>query len=54
MGLKAKCPFDSCEFAADSKDHLMTQVAEHAKSAHNLTKIPPDVLAKVTASIKQT
>lgn len=30
----------------------MKQVVDHAKTAHNMSTIPPDVLAKVTAAIR--
>jgi predicted small metal-binding protein len=56
MGFSLKCPMPGCGFQtnANTKDELLKQGMEHAKTAHNLTTIPPDVLAKVTASIKQT
>jgi predicted small metal-binding protein len=45
-----------CNFQtnANTKEDLMKQGVEHAKTAHNMSTIPPDVLAKVTAAIKQT
>lgn len=54
MGFSLKCPMPTCNFetSAITKDELMKQVVEHAKTAHNLSTIPPDVLAKVTAAIK--
>jgi predicted small metal-binding protein len=46
----------TCGFqtSAATKDELMKQVMDHAKTAHNLTTIPPDVLAQVTSAIKMT
>lgn len=43
-----------CAFVAEGKDEadLMTKAAEHAKTAHGLTSIPPAVLAQVKAAIK--
>jgi predicted small metal-binding protein len=45
------CTFET---NADTKEELMKQGMDHAKTAHNLTTLPPDVLAKVTAAIRQT
>ncbi len=47
-------PGCSFEANANSRDELMKKGIDHAKAAHNLATIPPDVLAKVTAAIKQT
>ena len=54
MGFAVKCPLCSAEMNAETIDDLMKQGMEHARTAHNLVTIPPDVLAKVTAAIKQT
>lgn len=56
VGFALKCPMPGCTFEtnASSKEELMMQGIEHAKIAHHLTTIPPDVLAKVTAAIRQT
>jgi len=56
MGFSLKCPMPTCSFqtSAATKDELMKQVMDHAKTAHNLTTIPPDVLAQVTSAIKMT
>jgi len=56
MGFSLKCPMPTCSFqtSAATKDELMKQVMDHAKTAHNLTSIPPDVLAQVTSAIKMT
>ena len=44
-----------CNFVAEGKDmaEVMAKGAEHAKTAHGITTIPPDVVAKVQAAIKE-
>lgn len=45
----------NCSFEiknASSTDELMTLLTAHAKHAHNIEKIPPDVLEKVKKAIK--
>jgi len=56
MGFSLKCPLPGCSFQmnANTKDELLKQGMDHARTAHNLVSFPPDVLAKVTASIKET
>jgi predicted small metal-binding protein len=41
-------------FVAEGKDtaEVMAKGAEHAKTAHGMTSIPPDLAAKVQAAIK--
>ncbi|HSB40896.1 MAG TPA: DUF1059 domain-containing protein [Methylomirabilota bacterium] len=43
-----------CSFVAEGKDmaEVMAKGAEHAKTAHGLATIPPDMVAKVQAAIK--
>src|SRR5215468_3250642 len=43
-----------CSFVAEGKDtaEVMAKGAEHAKTAHGMTSIPPDLAAKVQAAIK--
>jgi len=43
-----------CSFVAEGKDvaEVMAKGAEHAKTAHGMTAIPPDVARKVEAAIK--
>jgi predicted small metal-binding protein len=43
-----------CSFVAEGKDmaEVMAKGAEHAKTAHGLASIPPDMVAKVQAAIK--
>ena len=44
-----------CSFVAEGKDmaEVMVKGAEHAKTAHGMTSIPPDLAAKVQAAIKE-
>lgn len=43
-----------CKAVIEGKDvgQVMAKAAEHAKKAHGMTAIPPDVAAKVKAAIK--
>jgi predicted small metal-binding protein len=43
-----------CNMVIEGKDEaeVMAKGAEHARTAHNMTAIPPDVAAKVKAAIK--
>jgi predicted small metal-binding protein len=43
-----------CSFVAEGKDtaEVMAKGAEHAKTAHGMTSIPPDLAAKVQAAIR--
>jgi predicted small metal-binding protein len=42
-----------CSFTAtaDSEEQLMAQVVEHAKDAHGVTEVTPELAAKVKAAI---
>jgi predicted small metal-binding protein len=44
----------SCDFVArgDSEQDILRQAAEHARSAHNLNEISPEVAEKVRAAIR--
>jgi predicted small metal-binding protein len=42
------CP---AKFQGDSEQEVLKQAAEHAKTAHNLDNIPPEVMSKVKAAI---
>ncbi len=37
---------------ADTEEELFSQVAEHAKTVHDLKEITPDILEKVRAAIR--
>ena len=43
-----------CQAVIEGKDmaEVMTKGAEHAKTAHGVTTIPPDMAKKVQAAIK--
>jgi predicted small metal-binding protein len=43
-----------CNFVAEGKDaaEVMQKGAEHAKTAHGITSIPPEMAKKVQAAIK--
>jgi len=43
-----------CNFVAEGKDvaDVMAKGVEHAKKAHGLSQIPPDLAKKVQAAIK--
>jgi len=43
-----------CNTVIEGKDEaeVMTKGAEHAKTAHKMTNMPPDMAAKVKAAIK--
>jgi predicted small metal-binding protein len=42
-----------CDFEArgETEQEILQKCAEHAKSAHGMDEIPPDLAAKVRASI---
>jgi len=45
----------ACEFrtSAPTEAELMKKIAEHAKSAHRMENVPPDVMAKIKQAIKK-
>jgi predicted small metal-binding protein len=45
-----------CTFEADaaSEEELLRKVAEHARAAHGVTEVGPELLAKVKAAIKES
>ena len=44
------CPFEASDA---NEEELLKKIAEHAKSAHQMPVIPPDVMAKVKTAIKK-
>jgi len=54
MGFAVKCPMCGSEMNAETMDDLMKQGAEHAKTAHGVTSIPPAVMSQLQASVKKT
>ena len=58
MAKELKCSdvgMKNCNFVAQGKDEkeVMTKAAEHAKSAHGMTTIPPDVEKRARAAIRE-
>lgn len=55
MGVTMKCAdvVGECDFAAwaESEEELLELVAHHAKEAHGIEEITPEVLAQVKAAI---
>ena len=53
--LKCGDVMPGCNFVMEDKDvaEIMAKGAEHAKTAHGIAAIPPDVAAKVQAAIKE-
>jgi len=43
-----------CDFVAkgETTEDIMQQAAEHARIAHNMTEIPPEVADKVRGAIR--
>ena len=44
-----------CNFEATAKteDELMKKIAEHARRAHNMKTIPPDMMENVKKAVKK-
>jgi predicted small metal-binding protein len=40
------------ELRADTEEELLEKAAEHAQTEHNMTQMPPEVVAKVRAAIR--
>jgi len=43
-----------CDFQArgDTEDEVLRQAATHARTAHQITEMPPELAAKVRAAIR--
>jgi predicted small metal-binding protein len=41
------------EARADSEDELMQKVAQHAREAHGMQTVPPEVVQKVRSKIRE-
>jgi len=52
--LKCADLMPGCSFVADGKDvsEVMAKTSQHAKQAHGMTTIPPDVAKKAQAAIR--
>jgi predicted small metal-binding protein len=44
------CPFEA---RGNSEESILAQAAEHAKTAHNLTDIPEEMISKVRGAIHE-
>ena len=40
------------EIRGNSEDEVLRKAAEHAKTAHNMQSIPPDLLSKARGAIR--
>jgi predicted small metal-binding protein len=43
------CPYEA---KGNSEDEVMMQAAEHARTAHNITDIPPELASQVRSAIR--
>jgi predicted small metal-binding protein len=50
----AVVPGCDAKFSAESEQDLLAQVAEHAKSAHGMDEVPPELVAQVREKIVTT
>ena len=41
------------ELRGETEEEIMRQAAEHARSAHNIGDMPPDLVQKVRAAIRE-
>ena len=44
-------PGCNVEIRGNSEDEVLKKATDHAKTAHNMQNIPPDVLSKVRSAI---
>jgi len=56
MGFTLKCPMPGCgsQLTAETKEDLIKQATDHAKTAHNMPMVPPNVMSQIQGMIKQT
>jgi len=59
VGYTLKCadvgvPNCSWQGSGNTMEELMMKAGQHAKEAHGMTSIPPDMAAKVKAAVKQS
>jgi predicted small metal-binding protein len=45
-----KCGYEE---TASTTEQLMPKIAAHAKTAHGMTEVPKEIMAKITAAIKE-
>lgn len=48
----AVVPGCDAKFSAESEEEILGQVAQHAREAHGMETVPPDVVAQVQAKIE--
>jgi len=46
-------PGCSASFEAPDEDGILTQVADHAREAHGMNEVPPEVVAQVRENTKE-
>lgn len=49
----AVVPNCTAKFAGETEDEILSQVADHARSDHGMTEVPPEVVAQVRANIQE-
>jgi predicted small metal-binding protein len=56
MSKKLTCVVEGCEFKfeAPTEETLLKKVGDHAAADHGVRDIPPELLAKVKASIRES
>ena len=54
VGKHLQCVVEGCEakIATENEEELLKQVATHAAQAHGVTKVDPELLAKVRSAIR--
>jgi predicted small metal-binding protein len=50
----AVVPGCSARFEADSEEEILQQVAVHAREAHGMEEVPPDVVQQVRQGITES
>lgn len=56
MSKKLTCVVEGCEFKfeAATEESLLQKVGEHAATEHGVKEVPPELLAKVKAAIRES
>lgn len=49
----AVVPNCAATFKAESEDDMLGQVAAHARDAHGMQEVPPDVVEQVRANMRE-
>ena len=50
----AVVPGCEAEFRAETEDELMGQIARHAREAHGMESIPPELATQVRAQVRES